>query len=107
MIHLLFLFFFFKNNFYSIISSSNAQLSILAHSEAGSPVTISSGDVALTSKHLLAGSLQSNKEEYDLMGGSVSLLLDTESEMELETAAAFPLNEPSYVGNYMRFFFEL
>ncbi|CAG9531104.1 unnamed protein product [Cercopithifilaria johnstoni] len=87
----------------SIASSmgSSAQLSILAHSEEGSLATTSSGDMTLTSKHLLTVSPQSNKEGYDLMEGNGSLLLDPESEMELETAVTVPINEPTCAEQYM------
>ncbi|VDM18864.1 unnamed protein product [Wuchereria bancrofti] len=76
---------------------SSAQLSILAQSEAGSPTTAGSGDVTLTSKHLLTVSPQSNKAGYHLIGRDESLPLDAESEMELETAVTIPLDERIYV----------
>uniref|UniRef100_A0A0R3RPG5 polynucleotide adenylyltransferase n=1 Tax=Elaeophora elaphi TaxID=1147741 RepID=A0A0R3RPG5_9BILA len=80
---------------------SSAQMSILAHSETGSPVTTSSGDVTLTGKFLLTVSQQSNKEGYGLMEKDGSLLFDTESQMELEAAVAVPLDEPICVEQYM------
>uniref|UniRef100_A0A8R1Y303 polynucleotide adenylyltransferase n=1 Tax=Onchocerca volvulus TaxID=6282 RepID=A0A8R1Y303_ONCVO len=75
---------------------SNAQLSILAQSEAGSPTATSSSDVTLMSKRLSIVLPQSNKEECDLMVADSSLLLDAESETKLETVAV-SFNEPIFL----------
>lgn len=57
------------------------------------------------SKHLLTISPQSNKQEYELVEGDESLPLNAESEMELETAVAVPLDERICVEQNTRFFF--